>query len=90
MNIAEAIEKLNSTETDLLFEADMVQLRFMSEVDRLMEENNISKKELATRIGKPTAYLTQLFTAKRRLSFEVIASLQLALGVKFSIKANIE
>ena len=88
--INNCIEKLNNTSNDfdLEFETEMIQLRFMSEVERLMEEKHISKTKLAKLIGTSASFITQLFQGNKKLNLETIAKFQYALNYKFQIDAQ--
>lgn len=83
------IEKLNdiSDTFNLEFETEMIQIRFMSEVERLMEENEITKTKLAKKIGTSPSFITQLFQGNKKLNLETIAKLQHALNYKFRVDA---
>ena len=80
--------KENETENDLGFEKTMVQMRFMSEVDLLMEEFGMSKTELAKAVGLSPSYITQLFKGTKSLNLEMIAKFQMVFGRKFFIEAR--
>lgn len=88
-NINEYIDKLNNTfdNFDLEFETEMIQMRFMSEVERLMEENKVTKTKLAKLIGTSASFITQLFQGNKKLNLETIAKFQNALDYKFQIDA---
>ncbi len=83
------IEKLDitSNDFDLEFETEMIQMRFMSEVERLMDENKISKSKLSKLIGTSASFITQLFQGNKKLNLETIAKFQYALDYKFKIDA---
>jgi transcriptional regulator with XRE-family HTH domain len=72
----------------LAHETRMVQFRFLSEVDRLMEEKNLSKKDLAKAIGISPSYITQLFRGVKPLNLETVAKFQRVFGVKFEVEAK--
>lgn len=87
---------MNTHELDHLFgkrnekaqlEADTSALmfRFLSLVDRIMEERGLSKKALADLIGTSPAYVTQLFRGHKTINLETLAKMQSALGIEFSI-----
>ncbi len=82
-------EKMNTF--DFSHERIMIQMRFMSEIERLMDENGINEKELAKRCTISASYLTQLFKGHKKLNLDTIAKFQNAFNVKFKIEAkNIE
>lgn len=69
-------------------QAEMLSFRFISEIDRLMERNDISKKELARRLGTSASYITQLFKGDKLLNMEILARTELVFGVRFCIEAQ--
>jgi transcriptional regulator with XRE-family HTH domain len=72
---------------DLNFEARMIMYRFLSEVEKLSEEKNLNRKELATLIGTSASYITQLFRGHKLINLETIAKLQKVFNVTFEINA---
>ncbi|MBN2664372.1 MAG: helix-turn-helix transcriptional regulator [Bacteroidales bacterium] len=89
-NIHEQIKELNEKHSafDLEHEKIMIQMRFMSEVEILMEEKKINKKQLAKVIGTSASYITQLFRGNKTLNLETIAKFQNAFEYKFGIEAK--
>ena len=47
----------------------VLQDRFMSEVDTLMEAHQLNKKELAKKLNVSSSYITQVFKGKKFLNF---------------------
>lgn len=84
----EALSQI-SEDALLAHETRMVQFRFLSEIDRLMDERNFSKKELAKAIGTSPSYITQLFKGTKPLNLETIAKFQKIFGVKFDVEAKL-
>lgn len=86
--IHEQIELLNKhhEEFNLEMEKTMIQMRFMSEVEKLMEIQNVNKKQLAERIGTSASYITQLFRGNKTLNLETVAKFQHVFGYKFGIE----
>lgn len=67
--------------------AQMLMYRFLSEIERLMDEREMSKKELAAKIGVSASYITQLYRGTKPLNIETLAKIELALDFSFEIKA---
>ncbi len=90
--ISEYINALNErfNEFDLQHERIMIQMRFMSEIERLMEENDFSEKKLAELSGLSASFITQLFKGNKKLNLDTIAKFQMIFDVKFKIEAKIE
>lgn len=76
-----------STEKETKHLAQMLMYRFLSEIEKLMEERNLSKKELAEAIGVSPSYVTQLYRGTKPLNIETLAKIELALDFRFEIKA---
>ncbi len=66
--------------------AHLLAFRFLSEVEKAMEKEGITRKELARRIGTSASYVTQLFRGDRLLNFNTVAKMEKALGLDFEIK----
>ena len=86
----EIFEKLleNDKEFDLPFETKMVMYRFLSEIDKLAEEMDFNKKQLAEKIGTSASFITQLFKGNKILNLETIAKFQHAFDVVFEVKVR--
>lgn len=67
--------------------AQMLSFRYLSEIERLMEAYGMTKRRLAEAVGTSPSYITQLFRGDRLLNFEMLARLEDALSVKFTVEA---
>lgn len=63
----------------------LIGFRFLSIIDRMMEEKAITKKALAEMIGASPSYITQLFRGHVRVNLEFIAKVEKAYGLKFNV-----
>lgn len=80
---------INETDNfDLEYETKMIMYRFLSVVDEIMEEENISKKKLASMIGTSPSYITQLFNGSKTINLSTLAKIQNALDLKFKINES--
>jgi len=66
----------------------MVHFRFMAEVERLMVEQNMNKKQLAQFLNTSPSFVTQLFQGDKVLNLDMIARLQHAFNHTFDINAR--
>jgi transcriptional regulator with XRE-family HTH domain len=73
---------------DLPHETRMVMYRFLSEIERLLDEHNLNRKELSQKIGTSASFLTQLFRGNKILNLETVAKFQNVFDVIFEIKAK--
>lgn len=76
-----------SNEYDYEHEEKMVMYRFLSEVERLADEKNYSRKKIAELYGKSASYITQLFRGTKIMNLESVARFQKVFDVIFEIKA---
>ena len=79
-----------SNEEEIKHKATMLMYRFLSEIEVLTEERKMTRKELAQKIGTSASFLTQLYRGSKLLNLTTIAKLEKALGITFTIKAEIE
>ncbi len=78
--------KTGSTEDKVELETLVLSAKFLSEIERIRQEQGILKKELAEMIGTSPSHITQLFRGDKTINLKTIAKLQIALGVSFDIK----
>jgi transcriptional regulator with XRE-family HTH domain len=69
----------------LEFEASKIHLDFIEELSKMMEEQSMSKSELAEKIGTSKSYITQLFSGDKMVNLVFIAKIQRIFNVKFNI-----
>lgn len=70
--------------------AAMVSYRFLSEVEKHCDRNNISRKDLAKMVSTSASYITQLFRGDRQVNTSIIARFEDALGISFTIKVLVK
>lgn len=70
------------------FNAKMLMYSFLSEVEIITDERNISRKELAALVGTSAAYITGLYRGNHIASLEFLAKLAKALNIEFRITAT--
>lgn len=56
-------------------------------VSRVMNQNNVSKTELASRLGKSKAYVTQCLSGEQNLTLRTLADLFTAVGYRMQVGA---
>jgi len=56
-------------------------------IARLLEEQRVSKAELARRLGKSRAYITQMLSGSTNLTVRTLAEVAYALGVEVKLEA---
>lgn len=65
-----ALSKIDK-QNDLEHEYRMISFRFLSEVEKLSDEKNWNKKELAKNIGTSASYITQLFRGTKLINLQL-------------------
>lgn len=65
----------------------MLMASYLSEIERIQKkrDHQMTRKELATRIGTSASYLTQVFRGDKPLNFRTLAKIQEALNIRFLI-----
>jgi ribosome-binding protein aMBF1 (putative translation factor) len=74
-----------SVEEEIDHSAQMLAFAFLSEIDAEMEKHDISKKKLAELIGTSPSFITQLFMGDRKPNWIILAKMQKALGITFTV-----
>ncbi|MGZ5244599.1 MAG: helix-turn-helix domain-containing protein [Bacteroidia bacterium] len=69
-------------------DAKILVARFLSEIQRVMIEMNISKTELAKSIGTSASFITQLFRGDKLINFKTLAKIQKTLDLTFQVQAK--
>lgn len=82
----EELLKFESQEEELEHNATMVSFKFLSEVEKQCEKQGINRSDLSKKLGTSRGYVTQLFRGDKKLNMIMIAKLEKALGINFSIK----
>ncbi len=79
-------DKFNQVETDGKHLAQMLSFRFLSEVEKVTDERNILRKDLAKSINVSPSYITQLYRGTKLLNIETLAKIEAALDIRFDVK----
>lgn len=90
-DIRQAFKELlatNSTEERVELETLVLSAKFLSEIERVCQEQDILKKDLAEMIGTSPSHVTQLFRGNKTINLKTIAKLQIELGISFDIKSK--
>ena len=73
-------------EQDPRYWADGLKLEFAEQVGRLLEEQKMSRAELARRLGTSPAYVTKILHWTANLTLESMAKIALALDARVSLE----
>ncbi len=85
-NLLETVNELlkfDSEDERIEFKAIAIQLDILAEVSKLMIHDNITRKELADKLGKSKSFVSQLFSGDKLLNLKMIAKLQEIFNAKF-------
>lgn len=69
-------------------ETQILRFRFLSEIEKYQELQDITRKKLSEKINTSASYLTQVFRGDKPLNFETVAKIQAALNITFHIQAR--
>lgn len=83
--IKSIFEEEKSFEEKVEFEAQMLAFTFISEIEQLMEEKGMKRKDLAEAVGKSAGYITQLFRGNKLPNLNILAAMGLAVDKQFNI-----
>lgn len=86
MDFIDDLNKLNKKYSKKL-RGLVLQDRFLSEIDRLLEEKGISQKTIAKKLNVSESHISQLFNGKKLLNLEKLAEIQNILEIEFKIQA---
>lgn len=75
----------DAAERDPVYWAEGAWLRFTEELLALMREQNVTRAELARRIGVSPAYITKVFRGTVNLTLESMSKLALAVGASIRL-----
>jgi transcriptional regulator with XRE-family HTH domain len=70
-----------------LYERESLAFEAAELISELMEKQNVSKSELATRIGASKSHITQVLSGSRNMTVYTLADLAFALGHKVGIES---
>lgn len=73
---------------DQEFRTELLSNKFLNIVHDYMQENDLSRKDLAAMIGTSPSYITQLFNNTRIINLSTIAKIEIALDLKFNVVAG--
>lgn len=76
-----------SEEKEIEHDSYLLMSAFLSEIEAIQEQQNISRKELAKNIKISPSYLTQVFRNDTPLNFATLAKIKRALKIRFQVKA---
>jgi len=88
MQELESLLSFNNENEKLELEAELLHLKFVGVIEELMEQENITKAELAEKLSTSKSYITQLFAGDKLLNIKTLVKLQHALNFSFNIDSD--
>lgn len=79
-------ERVRSIENTPEFLLEEVKLAFAEELSRLLEEQGISRRQLAERLGTSRAYVTRILRTDYNLTAETMVKVARALDARVSLR----
>lgn len=67
-------------------EAKMIMAQFLSEIEQILNDRQIKRKDLAKMIGTSASFITQLYRGNKIINLTTIAKIKLALKLTCDIK----
>ncbi len=84
----ESLLVIDNEKDKLELEAELLHLKFVKVVEKLMEDEGISKAQLADVLSTSKSYITQLFSGNKLLNIKTLVKLQRVLGFNFKISSE--
>ncbi len=88
MKELESLLNFENENEKLELEAELLHLKFVGVIEELMEQENISKAELAEKLSTSKSYITQLFSGDKLFNMKTLVKLQRALDFNFKIDTD--
>ena len=88
MQELESLLSFGNENDKLELEAELLHLKFVGVIEELMEQEGVSKADLAEELATSKSYITQLFTGDKLLNIKTLVKLQRALNFNFKIEAE--
>jgi len=85
----ESLFSFKNNEEKIEHNAQMISYRILSEVEKLCEEKNIKKKDLADLVETSRSYITQLFRGTKHVNTQIMARFEEALNVTFDFRIKL-
>lgn len=90
MKASNLSKKLKSFAARVLFEQESAVLDFTEQIVEAMQRRELTKAELADRLGKSRAHVTQILRGDNNFTFQTAVSLAVALGLRFKVTLEAE
>lgn len=85
----ESLFSFKSEEEKTEHHAQMISYKILSEIEKICDEKEIKKKDLADMIGTSRSYITQLFNGTKSINTYTMAKFENVLNVTFEIRLRL-
>lgn len=82
----ESLFTFKNLEEKIEHDAGMISLRMLSDVEKLCDDRNLKKTDLAGMVGTSKSYITQLFRGDKNINANMMARFENALGITFETR----
>jgi len=86
----EGLFSFASEDDQIEHEAKMIMTRFFSELEKIIGDKPLKKKEIAKAIKTSPSYVTQLFRGDKLVNLTTLAKIEMAYNITFEIKAKLK
>jgi plasmid maintenance system antidote protein VapI len=84
-NLAGYVQHLQEARESVDYWVDGPITEFVEDIHRLMEEQNVSRAELARRLGTSRAYVTKLLGGNANFTLQTMVKISMALGAQVHV-----
>ncbi|SHA05630.1 hypothetical protein BTHERMOSOX_809 [Bathymodiolus thermophilus thioautotrophic gill symbiont] len=79
----------NPTGEDLInVKAYGLMSQYLIQIERALDKQTMTQKELASKIGTSSSYLSQFFNLNKLINFKTLAKIELALDINFELQQS--
>lgn len=83
-SLKQLLDELRTPELELEDRAHLLQANYLVQIEKVMEQQGLTQKALAAKIGVSASYISQLFTADKLTNFKMLARIEQALNIEFN------
>lgn len=76
---------INTKEEKYEMEKQRIHFMFFSKIEKIMSEQGISRKELASKVGTSPSYITQLFRGTKIANLDILSKINIEMDVSMDI-----
>jgi len=62
--------------------------QYLTQIEQALDDQSVTQKELANRIGTSASYISQFFNLNKLINFKTLAKIELALNINFELEQS--